>query len=191
MHKVPLLTAVTRLVPHKGIELLLTAFDQMMARGGQCLLLGITFDQATYEQIAPLQEQLSQGNQGRIVLGHDERLAHHAYAAADMLIIPSLTEPCGLTQMIAQRYGTVPLVRKTGGLSDSIIDVDHPVAAPSTRNGFIFEDPSHEATRTIIDRALICRQQTPTKWRQTIRNGLQRDHSWKHAANAYVALYST
>ena len=115
--KAPLVVSVTRLASQKSPELILHGMQRILKKGGQCLLLG---SQASPEFESELKKL--RGDDFSFFLKHDESLAHLVFAGADMLLIPSLFEPCGLTQMIALRYGTIPIARKTGGLADTVFD---------------------------------------------------------------------
>ncbi|XP_056175737.1 probable starch synthase 4, chloroplastic/amyloplastic isoform X3 [Syzygium oleosum] len=134
----PMVGCITRLVPQKGVHLIRHALFQTLELGGQFLLLGsspVPHIQREFEGIA---NQFENHDDIRLILKYDESLSHRIYAACDMFIIPSIFEPCGLTQMIAMRYGSIPIARKTGGLNDSIFDVDDDTIPIQFRNGFTF-----------------------------------------------------
>ncbi|CAI5500877.1 unnamed protein product, partial [Closterium sp. Naga37s-1] len=136
-HK-PLVVCVTRLVPQKGVHLIRHAIFRARERGAQFVLLGsspVPDIQRDFEGIAV---QMAGSGDVRLVLKYDENLSHLLFAAADLAIIPSIFEPCGLTQLIAMRYGAIPLVRRTGGLADSVFDVDDDSVPMDSRNGFCF-----------------------------------------------------
>jgi glycogen synthase len=129
----PLLVFVGRLVEQKGVDILLAAMEDLLSLGTRVLILGSghpIYERALQEESRRYQDLL------HVHAGYDETLAHLLYAGGDMLLMPSLFEPCGLSQLIALRYGTVPLVRAVGGLADTIIDVD---GSPDG-NGFLFSD---------------------------------------------------
>lgn len=109
----------------------------------------------------------------------DERLAKRIYAGSDIMLVPSKFEPCGLTQMIAMRYGTIPLVRKTGGLADSVVD---------GKTGFVFEKYTASALITTINRAITL-WHDPKKWSEMVKTAMRQDFSWKRSASEYLALY--
>ncbi|XP_031388359.1 probable starch synthase 4, chloroplastic/amyloplastic isoform X4 [Punica granatum] len=134
----PLVSCITRLVPQKGVHLIRHAMYRTMELGGQFILLGsspILHIQREFEGIV---SQFQNHDHVRLILKYDESLSHRIYAASDMFIIPSIFEPCGLTQMIAMRYGSIPIARKTGGLNDSVFDVDDDTVPLQFRNGFTF-----------------------------------------------------
>jgi starch synthase len=120
-------SVVTRLVHQKGIHLIKHAAWRTLERGGQFVLLGSAPDGRVQGEFNALKDQLSRQYPDRAALyfAYDEPLSHLIYAASDMFLVPSMFEPCGLTQMVAMRYGTVPVVRRTGGLNDTVFDVDH------------------------------------------------------------------
>ena len=111
-------------------------------------------------------------------------MAHLAYAGGDMLIMPSLFEPCGLSQMIAMSYGTVPIVRATGGLADTVIDFD----GSADGTGFLFSDYSAEELSDAVFRAIKA-YNNPKKWNELVRNCMQADFSWDASAQTYHQLY--
>ncbi|CAI5531569.1 unnamed protein product [Closterium sp. Naga37s-1] len=120
----PLVVCVTRLVAQKGIHLIRHAIYQTHKYGGQFILLGSSPDGRVQGDFVKIAEEFQDGGSVRLVLTYSESLAHQLFAAADMVLVPSMFEPCGLTQMIGMRYGTVPVVRRTGGLADTVFDVD-------------------------------------------------------------------
>ena len=106
-----------------------------------------------------------------------------------MLMIPSLFEPCGLTQMIALRYGSIPIVRKTGGLGDTVFDVDTDSCPKKARNGFVFNDSDKEQFNETIDRAIALWKKDPKKWQDLMKHGITKDFSWKTSAEEYLKTY--
>ncbi len=106
-----------------------------------------------------------------------------------MLIVPSLFEPCGLTQMIALKYGTVPIVRQTGGLADTIFDVDYSNKSFEETNGYVFKDPTPAGLDSALDRAIRCWFDEPERWRRLMLNGMRTDYSWNHSSDRYISLY--
>jgi starch synthase len=116
-------------------------------------------------------------------LRYDEALSHRIYAGADAILVPSRYEPCGLVQMIAMRYGCVPIVRATGGLKDTVFE-----RRGSQTNGFLFEEASPEVLADAIRRALILYADRP-RWQKLQRHGMQEDFSWERSAREYNLLY--
>ncbi len=172
---VRLVCAVTRLVPQKGPELIKAAIEKTRELGGQFILLGSALDpkfQSDFEKL-----DYRDDPNVHLELKFNENLSHEIFAAADLLIVPSIFEPCGLTQMIAMRYGTVPLVRKTGGLADSVEE---------SRNGFVFEEPKKAAINEALERAFACPDK---KWSELQQAGMQEDFSWDVPTMHYLDLY--
>jgi len=173
---------VTRLVPQKGPLLLAHAFRYVLEQGAQCVILGSVFSEEMRELFSFLQAEYRASKQGIILLESNEALAHKIYAAADLFLVPSIFEPCGLSQMIALRYGTIPIIRKTGGLGDTVFE---------GQNGFVFENPTKEALCTTLDRALTLYKEHPSLWQKLMKAGMTQDHSWRHAAQHYLKLYTS
>lgn len=124
-----------------------------------------------------------------MALHHQEELAHLIYAGSDMLIVPSIFEPCGLTQMIALKYGTIPIVRKTGGLADTIFDVDYSGRPFKETNGYVFDYPDQQGVVSAMSRAFHCWFQETDKWRHLMINGMNIDFSWDAPSNQYLEIY--
>ncbi len=185
----PIVATVTRLVPQKGIDLIKHAIGHTVERGGQFILLGtspIPEIQADFER---LRDQNADNPHVHLELSHDEQLAHWIYAAADLFFVPSLFEPCGLTQLIAMRYGAVPVVRETGGLADTVVDIDYSGKELENCNGYTFRDPDLGGVESALDRALGCWQNEPDTWKKLVDNGLREDHSWSVPARHYEEVY--
>ncbi|MDP1832840.1 MAG: glycogen synthase GlgA [Geothrix sp.] len=183
----PLFAAVSRLDPLKGLDLVLENVDHLVARGAQLAVLG-TGDfhaEGAFRQAA-------RRHPGRVAvfIGYDEALAHRAFAAADVLLVPSRQEPCGLTQLYAQVYGALPLVRRTGGLADTVVGVSPDTLADGTATGFQFEAANGWALGEAINGALDLHADPPA-WRQVQRRAMAADFSWEAPARAYLDLYAT
>jgi starch synthase len=176
----PLLAAVARLDRQKGFEIAIEPLRGWLAQGGQFVLLG-TGDPAIEGAIAALTEQFP--GRARAVFRFDPPLAHRIYAGADALLIPSRYEPCGLTQMIGMRYGAVPIARRTGGLADTIRNVEE-----QDGTGILFDDFSSAALRDALNRAWRVYSQ-PARWTEIQRRGMSFDFSWDRSAVNYVELY--
>ncbi len=106
-----------------------------------------------------------------------------------MMVVPSIFEPCGLTQIIALRYGTVPIVRTTGGLADTVEDIDNSKLPLEQRNGYRFDAPDETSLDSALDRALDCWFKHPKKWESLKNNGMKKDSSWKLPAESYEEVY--
>ncbi len=180
---VPMLGTVTRLDSLKGVDILLPAIETLLGKEPvQFVLLGT--GQPEYEEhFRDLQAHYP--HQVRAVLRFDERLARRIYGSIDLFLMPSRFEPCGLGQMIAMRYGVPPLVRATGGLADTVIDVDE---NPYRGTGFVFHPYTPEALLATLQRALQA-YADKKRWTSLQRRAMERDFSWDASAHAYADLY--
>lgn len=185
----PLCGTVTRLVAQKGPELIYYAIERTLELGGQFALLGGNASPEIAKQFVQLQKEYQYTGNAAIRLDYDEALAHQIYASADLFIIPSVFEPCGLTQMIALRYGAVPIVRSTGGLADTVFDKDDPHTNAKKSNGFAFIDPDHKGVNWALSRAVECWKDHPDQWLNLMCNGISMDFSWQSSAQQYLQLY--
>ncbi|MCX6990234.1 MAG: glycosyltransferase [Chlamydiae bacterium] len=187
----PLIGCITRLVPQKGPELIIHAIRRTIKQHGLFVLLGSEYSPETKALFLDLKKELADTKRFGLLLDRDEPLAHLIFAASDLLTVPSIFEPCGLTQMIALRYGTIPIVRNTGGLADTVFDVDFSKLPFEKRNGFVFEEPTKKAMEAVIDRAISERTNDPIKWKNIVQNALLYDFSWKRSIGKYIELYSS
>ncbi len=185
----PLVGCVTRLVPQKGVELIRHALFRTLERGGQFVLLGTSPISEINREFHELMHHFADHSHVHLVLKHEEETAHQIFAGSDMFIVPSIFEPCGLTQLISMKYGTVPIVRKTGGLADTIVDVDDESRPFEERNGFVFEKATPKGFNTALDRAIGYWFDEPLMWRKLMLSGMHMDFSWKKPAQEYLALY--
>ena len=175
--RMPLLGVVSRFTHQKGTDLLAAAAAELAATPAQMALVGMG-ERALEEAL----RTVAAAHPGRIAvtIGFDEDLAHAVEAGADLFLMPSRFEPCGLNQMYSQRYGTPPVVRATGGLADTVTE---------GRTGFVFERAESGALVDAVRRAVgVWRD--PARWRRIQRAGMQRDFSWSAAARQYASLYS-
>ncbi len=177
----PLLAMVTRLVSHKGLDLVRYIFDELAAEDLQIIILGN--GDAEYEDFfREMQDRYPE--KVRFVCGFVPALARRFYAGADLFLMPSQSEPCGLSQMLALRYGTIPIVRATGGLADSITDWD----SPDGGNGFTFQSYNAHDLLGAVKRALGLYENKEV-WPQAVKKALKCDFSWKNSAKQYMDLY--
>ena len=167
----------------KGLDLISDIFEQMMDLGIQLVLLGSGDD---YYQKLFAELKMKHQRQMSIYLGFNLDLAQKIYAGADMFLMPSRFEPCGLSQLISLRYGTIPIVRAVGGLADTIENYDE---AKGKGNGFSFKPYESGALLTTIRRAVALYQEQPNQWRQLMVNAMKCDFSWNRSAQEYVMLY--
>ena len=171
----PLIGIVSRLSEQKGLDLALAALPALRAEGVQLAILG--------SGDAPLERAFADAaaahpGQVGVHIGYDETLAHRLIAGADLILVPSRFEPCGLTQLYGMRYGTLPLVRRVGGLADTVDDA----------SGFIFEAADASSLIEAARRAVLTLRE-PARWRAMQQTAMARDHSWSAAAARYLALY--
>jgi starch synthase len=178
----PIIATISRLVAQKGYDLIKEAAGAMLARGVFFVALGS--GEREYEDFLQSLRDHAPHRVG-IFKGFNEPLAHKIEAGADIFLMPSLYEPCGLNQMYSMRYGTVPVVRATGGLDDTVQDFDR---MHKTGTGFKFERYTASAMLEKIDEALYCYAE-PEVWRTIQLNGMREDNSWRAAAEKYMDLY--
>ncbi len=183
---VPLLVIVSRLTSQKGLDLLLLALPDLLSLGVQLAVQG-TGDVALEAAFMAAARQ----HVGRVAvhIAYDETLAHQMVAGADMIMVPSRFEPCGLTQLYGLRYGTVPVVRSVGGLADTVVDASPAAMAEGTATGFVFGPASASALAVAVARACQA-YRSDESWQLLMRRGMAQDFSWDHAAVQYLELYS-
>jgi len=183
----PLFTSISRLDPLKGLDLVLENVDHLVARGAQLAVIGTGDPHAEGAFL-----QAAQRHPGRVgvFLSYDEALAHRAFAASDVILVPSRQEPCGLTQLYAQTYGALPLVRRTGGLADTVVGLTPETQADRTATGFVFDRANGWALGEAINAALDLFRD-PQAWRLLQRRGMTTDFSWEGPARAYLDLYAS
>ncbi|MBF0344056.1 MAG: glycogen synthase [Nitrospirae bacterium] len=186
----PIISVVGRLDVQKGVHLIRHSILSALNNGMQFVLLGTSPDKEIAEYFFHLKHYLKNNPDCHINLTYDEELAHLIYAGSDMILIPSLYEPCGLTQMIAMRYGTVPIVRKTGGLSDTVFDVDLSDRPNTERNGFTFNDFTYDAVELTLKRAATTWNEKPYTFREILLTGMKADNSWTKPAEKYINVYN-
>ena len=180
---VPLIAMVTRLTAGKGIDLVLHIFEELLEEDIQFVLLGT--GEESYERIFSVLSA-RHGDKARALLKFDRNLSKQIYASADIFLMPSKSEPCGLAQMIACRYGTLPVVHGVGGLKDTI----HPYGEKNA-NGFVFHHfNAHELLFT-VKHALSLRREEPDAWNTLVKGAMKTDFSWDTSAQKNLDLYST
>ena len=177
----PLIGMVTRLTDQKGLDILMDALPAVLAAGVQLVIQG-----SGDEHYHRLLDDAGRAHRDRmrVLLRYDDALAHRIYAGADMFLMPSRYEPCGLGQMLALRYGTVPVVRRTGGLADTVVD-HH---GSTTGTGFLFDEYTGGALAACVRRA-VAAYRDPARWRRIVRAGMRADFSWTHSAREYEKVY--
>jgi starch synthase len=182
-----LLIVVSRLTWQKGMDLLVEAADDLVAIGARLAVLG-TGDAALEGAF----HSASARHRGRIgfTLGYDEPLAHLMQGGADAILVPSRFEPCGLTQLYGLRYGCVPVVARTGGLADTVIDANAAALAAKVATGIMFEPMSADALRDAVRRAALLHGDDAA-WTAMQRQGMRSDVSWENSAARYADLYAS
>jgi starch synthase len=178
----PLAAMVTRLTEQKGVDIVIHAVPEMVAAGAQLVVLG-DGDVLLMNELRRLQQEYPANV--RLAARFDEALALRIYGGADMFLMPSRYEPCGLGQIIAMRYGAVPIGRRTGGLSDTILDIDE---HPEHATGFLFDEFSTFAFTSAFERAVRAFRD-PALWLRLQQSGMSRDYSWRASATHYVETY--
>lgn len=179
---VPVLAMVGRLAEHKGIELVVRAFDDMMNSPLQFVMLGT--GEAKYEEFFRRKAEEYKGRVS-VTTSFSSRLASRIYGGADLFLMPSVSEPCGLAQMIALRYGTVPIVRETGGLKDSVVPFDKETGKG---NGVTFSSINAHDMLYAIRRGQALFEDKPV-WKALLRNAFLSNFSWKTSAMKYIGIY--
>lgn len=180
---IPLIAMVSRLVEQKGLDLVIFILEGLLSMNVQLVILGT--GQRRYEEAL---QQLADKYPDKLIvkLLYDEALAHKIYSGSDLLLMPSLFEPCGLAQLIAMRYGTLPIVRETGGLKDTVIPYNQ---FTGEGNGFSFANYNAHELLFAIERAVELFNNDKTTWKALVKNALKGDYGWEKSAVQYHSLY--
>ncbi|MDH3892488.1 MAG: glycogen synthase GlgA [candidate division Zixibacteria bacterium] len=178
----PLVGMITRLVHQKGLDLIRDAADRMFAMDLQMVVLG-TGEEKYHKLLTMLENKYP--DKLKVYLAHDERLAHLIEGAADIFLMPSLFEPCGLNQMYSLKYGTVPIVNSVGGLVDTVVDCD---PEDGSGTGFVFNEETPEALLGSLDRALTSFARRRL-WMKIMKAGMKQDFSWRLSVKRYLSLF--
>lgn len=181
---VPVLGVVSRLTDQKGIDLLIPNIDSWIDAGCQIVILGSGEDRLEHQL-----NQLAAKHSGKMHVSNDfnEALAHQIYAGSDIFLMPSRFEPCGLSQMIAMHYGTLPIVRKTGGLADTVTNY---FDSKQTGTGFMFTEASPKALDKVLRQTIDLFHEKPRVWSRLRNNAMRQDVSWTASARSYIMLYN-
>jgi len=185
----PIVAYVGRLDKQKGVHLIRHALFYALEHGAQFVLLGSSPEAGINQEFWHLKQMLNDNPDCHLEIGYDEELAHLIYAGADMVVVPSLFEPCGLTQMIALRYGAVPIVRSVGGLHDTVFDRDYSDQPEDRRNGYSFQHADFPGIESAMHRAIGLWNSHPLEFRKLIQQGMRYDYSWNHPGQHYVNIY--
>ncbi len=181
---IPMLGFIGRLVEQKGVDLILSQMNQLLAQDCQLVILGSGFH--SYEEaLKNIAKQ--HPHKMSVTIGYNEAFAHQIEASADIFLMPSIFEPCGLNQMYSLRYGTLPVVNAVGGLRDTVNE--RPLDDIGTEgNGFVFHTATSEELHLAIKRALACYKQ-PELWKKLQQNAMNQDFSWEKSAERYEEIY--
>jgi starch synthase len=185
----PLFGVVSRLTPQKGLDLVLAALPRLLEgypEGGAQLAVQGNGDPAL--EVAFAAAAAAYPGRVAVRLVYDEKLAHRIMAGVDALLVPSRFEPCGLTQLYALRYGTVPVVRHVGGLADTVVDASGAALYEDQATGFVFGPATSDALGDALSRAVNAYRDS-AQWRQLMLRGMAQNFSWGAAASQYMALY--
>ena len=186
----PIVSVVTRLTHQKGLDLIKHAIGAVQDLQAQFVLLGSAPDPKVNAEFLRIQHELRDNHDVNLYIGYHEDLSRLIYAGSDMFLVPSLYEPCGLTQMISLRYGTVPIVRETGGLRDTVFDLDNSGLGLNEANGFTFRDATRESLMYGLERAVRLWYDNPDAFNRVARNGMRCDNSWRHPTEHYENIYN-
>ncbi len=183
---VPVIGVISRLADQKGFDLIAACIDDLMKEDFQLVLLG-TGEPKYHVMFEQIKKKFPEKT--GINLAFDNKLAHLIEAGSDMFLMPSNYEPCGLNQLYSLKYGTVPIVRKTGGLADSIIPVKQTTGKTVKGTGFMFEEYKPEELFKTIKAALKVYKEAPDAWSKIVSNGMSQDFSWNASAKIYEVLF--
>ncbi|MBL4638609.1 MAG: glycogen synthase GlgA, partial [Proteobacteria bacterium] len=184
-----LIGLISRLVSQKGIDLSLEVIDRLLEADLAIQFVCLGSGEEEYEHNLRIL-RASFPDKVAIHIGYDEALAHQIEAGADVFLMPSRFEPCGLNQMYSLQYGTLPIVRSTGGLEDTVVDATEENRKNGTANGFKFESTSSEALEDTLYRVMDLFQH-PRIWRKMMMTAMKQDFSWENSAKKYDVLYET
>ena len=178
----PIFGVVSRLTEQKGLDLILEVMPNLLDKGARLVVLGSGDKQLESGYLA-LQDKYPE--QVSVRIGYFEDYSHRIQAGIDALLIPSRFEPCGLTQLYALKYGTLPIVRQTGGLADSVFELTEKA------NGFVFADASKEALQAAMERCMTCFHQDKVRWQALQKNAMSYDFSWEAVTDQWETLYKS
>ncbi|WP_413171925.1 glycogen synthase GlgA [Anabaena azotica] len=187
----PIVAYIGRLDNQKGVHLVHHAMYYALNKGAQFVLLGSATEPAINAHFQHEKQFLNSNPDVHLELGFNEELSHLIYAGADMIVVPSNYEPCGLTQMIGLKYGTVPIVRGVGGLVNTVFDRDYDQnLPPEKRNGYVFYDMDNQALESAMGRAIDLWYQQPEQFQKLAIQGMQYDYSWNIPGAEYLEIYN-
>ena len=186
--RIQLFGYIGRLVDQKGVDLILQTLPGLMDSGVQVVMLG-----SGNKDLEHALERINGRYHSRVgvKIGYDEGLSHRIEAGCDCFIMPSRFEPCGLNQMYSLRYGTVPIVRRTGGLADTVVDVNPSTLSAGSATGFVFENPDAGGLWGALEHAIHFYRRSDTDWEILAGTGMRQDFSWEASAQHYLEVYRT
>ncbi len=185
----PIIAYVGRLDSQKGVHLIRHALFYALDKGAQFVLLGSSPETSINNDFLQIKQELNENQDCHLEIGFNEELARLLYAGADMIVMPSMYEPCGLAQIIALRYGTVPIVRAVGGLADTLFDRDFSDKAITARNGYVFQEADYKGIESAMQRAIGLWYDYPEHFRKLVLQGMQYNYSWQHSGQHYLNVY--
>jgi len=177
---------IGRLVDQKGVDMIVQVLPGIMDAGAQVVMLGSGNKELEH---ALARINLKYHSRVGVRIGYDEGLAHRIVAGCDAFLMPSRFEPCGLTQLYSLRYGTIPIVRRTGGLADTVTDVTPSTLADGTATGFVFDNPDGAGLWGALEHAINFYRRSEVDWEILARTGMRQDWSWESSAQHYLKLY--
>ncbi len=185
----PIIAYVGRLDSQKGLDLVRHSLFYCVNHGAQFVLLGTAPEEATNEHFRHIRGEINENPDSHLEIRFDEELSHLIYAGADMIVVPSRFEPCGLAQLIAMRYGTIPIVRAVGGLADTVFDKDYSDKPLNQRNGYVFHHDDTSGIESALSRAICCYYVYPKHFRELMNNAMRSDYSWNVPGQHYLNIY--
>lgn len=182
----PVVVMISRLITNKGLDLVINAMDDLLQMDAQFYILGSGEEEyeAALRNVA-----VNHPDKFAAHIEYEHKLMHRILAGADMLLMPSAYEPCGLTQLYAMRYGTIPIARETGGLADTIFHATEPAITSGKASGFLFKGYTGDILRDTIAEALALKRNSPNLWSNLVQNAMRQDFSWDRSARDYLRLY--
>ncbi|MGK7912914.1 MAG: glycogen synthase GlgA [Synechococcus sp.] len=188
----PIICFIGRLDRQKGVHLVHHSIYYSLFKNAQFVLLGSATEQSINDHFWAEKHHLNNNPNAHLEIAFDAELAHLIYAGSDIIVVPSNFEPCGLTQMIGLKYGTVPVVRGVGGLVNTVFDRDFdPNKSVEERNGFVFYQADYSALESALGRAIDLYYQKPDDFRQLALQGMEYDYSWNLPGGQYVEIYES
>jgi starch synthase len=182
------LAYIGRLVEQKGVDLIIAALPRLLAETDAQIILQGSGERALEQALVEIAR--AQPERIGVYVGYDEARAHLIEAGSDAFLMPSRFEPCGLNQMYSLRYGTVPIVHRTGGLADTVVDATDESLANGSATGLMFDEYSADALGAAMHRAIRLSREQPALWRAMMVNGMRQDLSWQSSAHRYEAFYA-